>query len=58
MFFPDLTRYSYSAAALPMLNVGWLGSGDEFERGQVSDVVWNALVVMARESVNMMRGDA
>jgi hypothetical protein len=54
--FPDLTSYTYLPSVEPMMNIGWLGSGSVFERGATLPGVWEALLVLAAEQQNVMRG--
>jgi len=54
--FPDLSVYEYSKRSGHALNVGWLGQGHSFETGPVSTDVRDALVRLAGNSVNVMRG--
>lgn len=55
-YFEDLTPYSYSEWSEPMVNVGWLDRGHEFETGDVDPKLASALTNLAAHPVNMMRG--
>lgn len=55
-YYSDLSDYSYSAHALPMLNVGWLAAGHEFEKGEVAREIFDALLMLADQQRNIMRG--
>ena len=54
--YPDLSEYSYVPGLPPMLNVGWLGSESDFRRGPVATDVVDALIVLASDLHNIMRG--
>ena len=54
--FPDLTMYTYGPSDEPMVNVGWLGSESEFETGATYPGVVGALLVLAADQQNVMRG--
>ncbi|HPQ85419.1 MAG: hypothetical protein R2694_16780 [Ilumatobacteraceae bacterium] len=54
--FPDLTMYTYGPSDEPMVNVGWLGSEADFERGATYPGVVAALLVLAADQRNLMRG--
>jgi hypothetical protein len=55
-YFADLSEYSYSPTGEKMLNVGWLGRGKAFETGRIGEEIWDELVRLASEPVNVMRG--
>lgn len=55
-YFSDLSEYSYSPTDERMVNVGWLGSGKAFEAGGVDEAVWDELLRLASDPVNVMRG--
>jgi hypothetical protein len=55
-YFSDLSEYSYSANNEPMLNVGWLGREMAFETGNIDAEIWDELVRLASDPVNLMRG--
>lgn len=55
-YFPDLSEYAYSPADERLLNIGWLGRGKEFETGDIDEDIWDELVRLASEPVNVMRG--
>jgi hypothetical protein len=54
--YEDLSRYSYTDSAVPMLNVGWLGADRTFPVGAVNAGVVPALVRLAADPANLMRG--
>lgn len=54
--FSDLTTYTYASSEEPMVNIGWLGAGANFERGATMPGVLEALVLMAADQRNLMRG--
>jgi hypothetical protein len=55
-YFADLSDYSYSPSGEKILNVGWLGRGKAFETGTIGEGIWDELVRLASEPVNVMRG--
>lgn len=55
-YYPDLSEYSYTSTSEPMLNVGWLAQGGEFSEGKVDAEVWDELVCLASNPLNVMRG--
>lgn len=54
--FPDLSRYSYTPSDEQVLNIGWLARGKSFETGDVDEELWDELLRLASEPVNVMRG--
>jgi hypothetical protein len=54
--FQDCSEYTYHPSEQPMLNVGWLGAEVDFPRGPVSSEVVDALLVLAADQKNVMRG--
>lgn len=55
-YFEDLSEYSYLPDQPPMLNIGWLGRKHSFTVGSVTREVVVALLVLADEPANLMRG--
>jgi hypothetical protein len=62
-YYKDLSRYEYSdergeraGSAAPLLNVGWLAEGHEFLRGDVPGGFVEALLELAKDTVNVYRG--
>jgi hypothetical protein len=56
-YFEDLSPYTYSAVAKPMLNVGWLSSTHPFPRGAVPLAFAHELALLTRsEPSNLTRG--
>ena len=54
--YPDLTRYEYGGTE-EALNVGWLGSGEDFPTGAVEAVLLAKIAwLCCFETVNQMRG--
>lgn len=58
MWFEDLSEYSYSLASglRGVRNVGWLGCGHDFPRGDVPGRVLDVLTSLAVGGVRQMRG--
>jgi hypothetical protein len=54
--FSDLSEYSYSPTDEKIINVGWLGRGEAFETGGIDEGIWDELVRLASDPVNVMRG--
>lgn len=54
--FSDLTVYSYVPVDDVLLNVGWLGADSDFKVGEVPAEVRDALVQLAMDPMNVMRG--
>jgi len=55
-YYPDLSAYEYSPDQGDLINVGWLGVGHEFLTGDVSADIRDALVELADNPTNIMRG--
>jgi hypothetical protein len=55
-YFPDLTPYTYSESAEPMVNVGWLDREHTFEAGDTDKRLLSALLDLCSRPVNVMRG--
>jgi hypothetical protein len=55
-YFADLSEYAYSPTGERMLNVGWLGRGEAFETGDIDEDIWDELVRLASNPINVMRG--
>lgn len=55
-YFTDLSDYSFSHTNEKMINVGWLGRGEAFETGGIDEGIWDELVRLASDPVNVMRG--
>jgi len=56
VFFPDLSRYTYTETGENVVNVGWLAAGAPMRIGEVDQIVRDELARMAREPTNLMRG--
>lgn len=54
--FKDLTPYTYSECDQPLLNIGWLGAGTEFQLGAVASGVVDALLLLAVDQRHITRG--
>jgi hypothetical protein len=55
-FYEDLSDYTYTESDVPMINVGWLGEGQDFQIGTTGDGARDILVKMAENPMNLMRG--
>ncbi|MFI5700629.1 hypothetical protein ACIA78_11345 [Streptomyces xanthochromogenes] len=55
-YFPDLSPYTYEPSERGTVNVGWLSSRHEYQKGLVADVVVDALKVLCAHPENQMRG--
>jgi hypothetical protein len=67
-YYKDLSPYEYSddadelgggegrALGASLLNVGWLAEGQEFPLGDVSEGFVDALLELAKDTVNVYRG--
>lgn len=54
--YADLSIYEYSDSDAPMVNIGWLGTGADFEHGEVDDAIIEKLIWLADDPLNRMRG--
>jgi hypothetical protein len=54
--YEDLSTYTDSPSEQPMLNVGWLGADRSFPTGEVDERLLPALIRLAAEPRNVMRG--
>ena len=57
-YYDDLSPYSYHSTKVSnnVLNVGWLSSLEEFNKGEVTEEFIHALKVMLEQPVNLFRG--
>lgn len=55
-YYPDLSEYSYYEHDQPMVNVGWLGRGHDFVKGDVDRQTLATILTLADLQQNVMRG--
>jgi hypothetical protein len=58
-YFRDLTEYVYDGRPVrhsPVINVGWLAAGHQFEVGEVSEAILESLWAHCCVAINRMRG--
>lgn len=55
-WYPDLSEYEYLGASMPMLNVGWLERGHDFDTGPVPRKFTARLRAMSKRPQDLCRG--
>ena len=55
-YYPDLSPYTYAPRDRDAVNVGWLDDEHPFDTGPTVGGLLEGLLVLAAESVNVMRG--